>query len=220
MEFTEKFISEVSEGAIEGWHSHQILPSITIAQAILESDWGRSELAINANNLFGIKGEYNGYSYAKESWEVIDGEDVTTEAHFRHYPDKETSMRDHAKFFTSTPWREENYVQVVGETDYKKVAQALSDAGYATDPAYARKLINIIETYDLTRFDMFESVDFEENPTLEELEEQVEVDENTSETDEVGDREKLKAEIKAELLEEVEELLDNAEYYIGLKMKL
>ena len=59
------------------------------------------------------------------------------------------SVVDHAKFFTSTEWRKNNYRKVVNETDYRIAAQELKNAGYATDPSYAGKLISLIEAYKL-----------------------------------------------------------------------
>ena len=151
----EAFINELKPGAIGGWKTHSVLPSITIAQGILESAWGQSELATKANNLFGIKAsaDWEGEVYEVNTWEVIDGKNVTVKADFRKYDKKSDSIKDHGGFFTSTPWRVNNYKHVVGEKDYKKVAQALSDAGYATDPDYPSKLINIIETYNLQKVD-------------------------------------------------------------------
>ena len=62
------FIDSIKDGAIEGWEKFKILPSITIAQAILESNWGKSNLAVKANNIFGIKGDYNGRKYLDDTW--------------------------------------------------------------------------------------------------------------------------------------------------------
>lgn len=148
------FIDSIKDGAIEGWEKFKILPSITIAQAILESNWGKSDLAVKANNIFGIKGDYNGRKYLHDTWEVDkEGKRFNSTEWFRHYPNIGASVVDHGEFFTSTPWRSNNYKHVIGETDYKIAAQALSDAGYATDPKYADKLINIIETYNLNQWD-------------------------------------------------------------------
>ena len=148
------FIDSIKDGAIEGWEKFKILPSITIAQAILESNWGKSNLAVKANNIFGIKGDYNGRKYLHDTWEVDkEGKRFNSTEWFRHYPNIGASVVDHGEFFTSTPWRSNNYKHVIGETDYKIAAQALSDAGYATDPQYADKLINIIETYNLNQWD-------------------------------------------------------------------
>ena len=153
-DFRNEFISKVSSGAIETWKTHKILPSITVAQAILESNWGRSELAKNANNLFGIKGDRDGFAYFINTKEYIDGEMKTVRTHFRWYHEQADSLKDHGKFFTSTDWRKENYKRVIGETDFKKAAEYLEESGYATDPMYAEKLIDIINEYDLDDLDL------------------------------------------------------------------
>lgn len=152
---TTTFINNIAASAMTTWSTHQVLPSITIAQAILESAWGTSKLAVEANNLYGIKAsdDWTGEVYAINTSEYGDeGWHIVT-ANFRKYASWLDSTSDHAEFFTSTAWRKENYKNVVSETDYKRAAHALSAAGYATDPAYASKLISIIENYNLSRFD-------------------------------------------------------------------
>ena len=156
MATNEEFLSTIKEGCIQGWREHAVLASISGAQAILESNWGKSTLALKANNLFGIKGDYNGASLTVETKEFINKVFKIVEATFRKYPSWSESITDHSAFFTSTEWRKNNYAAVVGEMDYKKAAQALSDAGYATDPDYPAKLIKLIETYDLHQWDLQE----------------------------------------------------------------
>ena len=153
MSYKNDFIDKVKDGAIEGWKKHKILPSVSIAQAILESNWGRSKLAEEANNLFGIKGDYNGESLTVTTKEWDGSKMIDVDAGFRKYPSWNESIEDHGTFFTSTDWRKNNYKNVIGETNYKDMAKALSDSGYATDPAYATKLINIVEEYNLSKYD-------------------------------------------------------------------
>lgn len=69
MEFQSDFINKIKDGVVKTWDTHQVLPSISAAQAILESNWGRSGLAVKGNNLFGIKGEYEGQSVLMETSE-------------------------------------------------------------------------------------------------------------------------------------------------------
>lgn len=153
MSYKNDFIDKVKDGAIEGWKKHKILPSVSIAQAILESNWGRSKLAKEANNLFGIKGDYNGESMTVTTKEWDGSKMIDVDAGFRKYPSWNESIEDHGTFFTSTDWRKNNYKNVIGETNYKDMAKALSDSGYATDPAYATKLVNIVEEYNLSKYD-------------------------------------------------------------------
>ena len=131
----------------------KILPSVIVAQAILESARGTSELARKANNLFGIKGNYNGQSYTVKTKEYLNGKWTTVNAAFKKYPSYRESIIDHGNFFTSTPWRTQNYQRVLNANDYKTQAKALQACGYATDPAYANKLINLIETNNLSSLD-------------------------------------------------------------------
>ena len=139
------------DGAKEG-----VLPSITAAQAILESGWGSSELAkAPNNNLFGIKDseDWNGEIVTVPTQEYVNGDYIKINAAFRKYTSWNDSVVDHAKFFTSTEWRKNNYRKVVNETDYRIAAQELKNAGYATDPSYAGKLISLIEAYKLYEWD-------------------------------------------------------------------
>ena len=149
------FLSAIKQGAMDG-AKEGVLPSITAAQAILESGWGSSELAkAPNNNLFGIKDseDWNGESVTVLTQEYVNGGYITVNAAFRKYASWNDSVVDHAKFFTSTEWRKNNYRKVVNETDYRIAAQELKNTGYATDPGYAGKLISLIEAYKLYEWD-------------------------------------------------------------------
>lgn len=150
------YLSTIKTGAINTWHEYQVLPSITGAQAALESGYGTSALARPPyNNQFGIKAsaDWTGRTVTMPTREYVNGNWISIEASFRAYDDKNQSVTDHGSFFTSTAWRLENYKHVVGETDYKKACWALQNAGYATDQGYAQKLINIIEQNNLVAWD-------------------------------------------------------------------
>jgi len=149
------FLSAIKQGAMDG-AKEGILPSITAAQAILESGWGSSELAkAPNNNLFGIKDseDWHGEIVTVPTQEFLNGDYITVNAAFRKYATWNDSVVDHAKFFTSTEWRKDNYRKVVNETDYRIAAQELKNAGYATDPNYPGKLIRLIEAYKLYEWD-------------------------------------------------------------------
>lgn len=136
--------------------SLRIFPSITIAQAILESNWGKSELAINANNLFGIKSspDWKGEIYSKKTNEQKPtGEVYVITANFRKYKNIIDSIKDHDHFFVSTPWRTKNYERVLNAKNYKEQAQALRVCGYATDINYGNKLISLIERLGIQIYD-------------------------------------------------------------------
>ena len=154
------FLSAIKQGAMDG-AKEGILPSITAAQAILESGWGSSQLAkAPNNNLFGIKDseDWHGAIVTVPTQEYLNGDYITVNAAFRKYASWNDSVVDHAKFFTSTEWRKNNYRKVVNETDYRIAAQELKNAGYATDPSYAVKLISLIEAYKLYEWDAVSNI--------------------------------------------------------------
>ena len=143
------FIQSVAQGAIDGWNKYGVLPSITVAQAILESGWGSSTLSTKAHNLFGIKGSYNGNYVTMSTREVINGQSVYVNAPFRAYANNSESVEDHGNFLYSNP----RYNNLLGDTSYTSVAYKLSADGYATDPYYASSLISLVKTYNLTQLD-------------------------------------------------------------------
>lgn len=143
------FIDMIKPGALKLWDKFKILPSVAIGQAILESGWGGSSLAIKYHNLFGIKGSYQGNSAMMNTWEVYDGKRYDIKDGFRVYPDWETSILDYGVFLTVN----KRYSKAIGLTDYKKQIRAIHNAGYATDPQYANKVIAIIEKHKLDQYD-------------------------------------------------------------------
>lgn len=146
------FIQTVGETARKDMEKSGVLASLTIAQAILESGWGISELAQNANALFGIKADsrWSGKAYSKETQECYDGVNYTTvTALFRAYGSWDESIADHSTFLLTGS----RYAAVIGEKDYKTACKAIKAAGYATAPDYAEKLISLIESYGLTAYD-------------------------------------------------------------------
>lgn len=152
----QQYLNSIKPGAIAGWHKYKIAPSITGAQAALESGWGSSKLAKPPyNNNFGIKAspDWTGRKISMSTQEYINGKWITINDDFRAYDTLSDSIADHSAFFTNTEWRKNNYREVVGQIDYKKAANALQKAGYATDPGYPQKLINIIEQHNLQSWD-------------------------------------------------------------------
>lgn len=143
------FINRISEDTIEIGKKHQVLPSVIMAQAILESRNGTSGLATVGNNLFGIKGTYKGQNIILPTLEEYNGVMYRVHAPFRKYPSWAESIEDHSNLLTSNP----RYARVVGQEDYSLVTSGLQEAGYATDSNYASKLNQLISIYDLTRFD-------------------------------------------------------------------
>ena len=130
--------------------------SIAIAQAILESNWGRSRLSAEAHNYFGIKGRGPAGSMTMPTYEYVNGVRVRRHETFRAYRHIEESFRDHADLLSSK--RRSNgrliYEQAMQHTDDpREFAQALEGV-YATDPNYAELLISLIDQYHLDQYDV------------------------------------------------------------------
>jgi LysM repeat protein len=140
-----EYIKEYAPLAIERMKLHKIPASITLAQGLLESGAGRSELARKSNNHFGIKchSDWRGRS-------VRHDDDARGEC-FRVYKHVRESYEDHSAFLQ----RGARYAFLfqLKISDYKGWARGLKKAGYATDPSYANRLITIIEDYELYRYD-------------------------------------------------------------------
>jgi hypothetical protein len=151
---TRDFIDTVGAAAQKSRRTTGVPASVTVAQAILESDWGRSRLSRQGNNLFGIKalGGIAGPAgvVTLATWEHVDGGDVIVQAPFKAYTSLDQSIDDHGSFFT----RNRRYASALAvANDARAFARAIQDAGYATDPGYAGKLIGLMDRYDLYRFD-------------------------------------------------------------------
>lgn len=146
---TEQFIIKIRQYVIVQAKRINILPSLKMAQAILESSSGNSELATKANNLYGIKASnWNGQTYTKLATEFVSGQNISLEAKFRAYRSFEESIKDHSDFLSKP-----RYSALVGQRDYKVACQTIKDAGYATDSNYPQKLLSIIENYELYNLD-------------------------------------------------------------------
>ena len=147
--YHQEFIDEIKGPAIQGWYDYGVLPSITVAQAILESGWGTSTLAVEYNNLFGVKGDFEGDSANLDTVEESEEGQYEVNDEFRAYPSWEASIEDHGRFL----YENSIYESLIGDTDYVSVANKLQEAGYATDSSYASKLIQIIEDNQLYELD-------------------------------------------------------------------
>lgn len=146
------FIGKIAPMVVAG--QKHIFPSVSLAQACLESDYGTSDLAIHAHNLFGIKAkDWMGPVYTKESSEYSWGKFIRVKSDFRKYSSWEESIADHESFFVTPDWRRTHYKEVLKAKKPDDQARALVRAGYATDPAYGDKIIGLINQYDLKRYD-------------------------------------------------------------------
>lgn len=145
------FFEFMAPFAITDMHSSGILASITLAQAALESGYGKSGLAKKYNNFFGVKAGSNwtGEKVALETWEQDKaGNKYKIVAYFRVYPSVQDSIADHSKVLSNRTY----YDGAIGETDYRKAIKIIAKH-YATDIHYADKVCKIIETYNLAIYD-------------------------------------------------------------------
>ena len=149
---TLNYIRKWAPLAVREMHTYKIPASITLAQGILESGSGKSQLAAKSKNHFGIKC-HTGWKGGR----VYHDDDARGEC-FRKYQFVESSYEDHSKFLTQR--RRYAFLFSYGSKNYKKWAKGLKKAGYATDPKYPRKLISLIENYELYKFDDLRKKDF------------------------------------------------------------
>ncbi|WP_435414652.1 glucosaminidase domain-containing protein [Polaribacter aestuariivivens] len=152
--YTLAYIKKYAPIAIKEMHEYKIPASITLAQGILESGKGRSELALKSNNHFGIK--------CHTGWQgerVYHDDDEKGEC-FRKYVYPETSYNDHSLFLTQR--KRYAFLFTYNIKNYKKWAYGLRKAGYATDRKYPAKLLKIIKEYKLYEFDNVKEGEFAE----------------------------------------------------------
>ncbi len=140
----EKYIEKYAPLAVEEMYRSGVPASITLAQGLLESNSGMSVLATRGNNHFGIK------CHNWKGKKMYHDDDRKGEC-FRVYKTPGESFRDHSDFLR---YRDRyKFLFDLSPTDYKGWAYGLKKAGYATDPAYPKKLIRLIEDYDLDKYD-------------------------------------------------------------------
>lgn len=145
------FINAVSPAAQASATQTNIPASFVVADAALESGWGASQLTQQAMNLFGVKADpsWTGPTYAIPTREFLNGSWTMVNAMFRKYSDWLGSINDHAAFLMDN----QRYAPAFACTDGPSFATAVANAGYATDPQYAQKIISIINAHNLTSLD-------------------------------------------------------------------
>lgn len=152
----EEFFKTYAKIAIADSIHSGVPPSITLAQAALESGWGGSGLTTNANNFFGIKtsSKWKGPTYNASTHEYYSGSSnpTTVSANFRKYGSPYESFEDHSIFLQENP----RYAALfkLDFLDYKGWAKGIKAAGYATSPDYSDKLIGLIQKYKLHQYDL------------------------------------------------------------------
>lgn len=144
-----------------------ILASVSLAQFILESGWGKSKLTQNANNAFGMKKNLSGNTWPGSKWDGVktipmktgeqtkDGKSYSIVADFRVYDCLQCSIGDHSAYLAGAKKGNAlRYAGLKGCKNYKKAAQIIKSGGYATDTKYVQQLCKLIEQYNLTQYDV------------------------------------------------------------------
>lgn len=143
------FFEAMAPAAQRIGNQYGLFPSVILAQAALESDFGRSGLARDYHNYFGVKGSSRHKSVYLPTQEFINGQWLTKEEPFRIYRNSEDALKDYARLITGLS----RYQPVVQAESPEQAAVALYQGGYATDPVYAEKVIDLIHTYQLKKYD-------------------------------------------------------------------
>lgn len=150
MAYTDKsFLAKLKPFVIADMKKTKILASLTAAQAFIESGKGNSGLTVQANNLFGIKGFFNGQAVKMWTTEYYNGVKKRVLADFRKYPSWQESVNDHSDLFN----RLARYKNLRGETDYVKACNNVHADGYATSPTYSTTLLEKINLFKLYEWD-------------------------------------------------------------------
>jgi flagellum-specific peptidoglycan hydrolase FlgJ len=142
------FINKIKPAAIASSALTSIPVAFTIAEAALESGWGGSGLVGKANNLFGVKADtsWHGLTVAMPTQEFYKGTEITVPALWRAYLNWQASIDDHATFILTNP----RYHAALALVDNAEAfTQAIAAAGYATDPDYATKIIEVMTAHNL-----------------------------------------------------------------------
>ncbi len=144
-----EYVDKFKDFAVDEMHRSGIPASITLAQGLLESDYGRSRLAVLANNHFGLK--------CHNTWdgETILHDDDALQECFRKFPSVYDSYQNHSKILKKKRYQ---FLYSIDRKDYQAWSHGLRKAGYATDPYYGYKLIRLIESYSLYVYDYMEYI--------------------------------------------------------------
>ncbi|HIV58217.1 MAG TPA: sporangiospore maturation cell wall hydrolase GsmA [Candidatus Stackebrandtia faecavium] len=151
----DKFITESGEAAQPSQEAYGVPASVTVAQAILESGWGGSELATEAKNYFGMKchdkqpGPIAVDCMKVDTHECDDDDCWGTKAYFRVYDSMSDSYKDHGQYLKENP----RYAAAFAHSDdADRFIKEVHRGGYATDPKYTDKIVSLMKEYDLYRF--------------------------------------------------------------------
>ena len=162
---TQEFINAVGPIAREDYRKTGVLASVTLAQAINESGWGKSGLTQNSNNMFGMKTSLSGNSWSGSVWdgrsyvevktrEEYNGKKVTITAKFRKYPSEAQSITDHSAYLSNAMnGARRRYDGLTDTKSYSSQLTILQKGGYCTWSGYVSELTTLIKKYDLTKWD-------------------------------------------------------------------
>ena len=151
---TDEYIATMGPIAQADYSRNGIFASVTLAQSIIESGWGKSGLTQQANNMFGIKcsSNWDGECINMTTGEYGSSGYYLTDANFRKYNSIEDSVNDHSLFLKENS--RYTAAGVFDATTFQEQIRAIHSAGYATSPTYASDIISAIETYDLDKWDV------------------------------------------------------------------
>lgn len=160
------FIKFIAPYAVEDMKKNGVLASVTIAQAILESRYGNTDLAVNANNFFGMKCFLSENTWGGSTWDGVSkytkitkeddgtGKLYDEKADFRKYPSAAESVGDHSTYLLNAKnGSKKRYAGLKGETEPCKAITIIKNGGYATDTTYIEKIMRIINESNLTQYD-------------------------------------------------------------------
>jgi flagellum-specific peptidoglycan hydrolase FlgJ len=143
------FLAAILPQVIQSARAHRLPPSVTLAQAVHESGWGRSRLARDHKNLFGVKASRGQAAVSMATHEHQDGSMQRMNSRFRSFEGLGESIEEHARLLAG----DRRYAQARASwLDWRGFLQRLAPR-YATDPAYAQRIAHIVERYDLDRWD-------------------------------------------------------------------
>lgn len=163
---SEQIIAKVAPLCTADQKKSGILASVTLAQFILESGFGKSELAQNANNCFGMKAQLSGNTWSGSAWdqvttydkwtaEWVNGAYTNIVGKFRKYESIEQSIADHSAYLLGAKNGDKpRYDGIKGCRDYRECFTILKQGGYATSPDYVEKLCKRVEGWNLTQYDL------------------------------------------------------------------
>lgn len=147
----DEFIAAIGPAAQASAAVTKVPASFVVAQAALESGWGKSALATDGCNLFGVKADsaWRGATLSLPTREFLKGAWCTVSASWRKYPTWRACIDDHAQFFINNPRYKPAFAAIGAEA----FARAVAAAGYATDPQYADKIIGVMKQHNLASLD-------------------------------------------------------------------